>query len=248
MTNSSGTVQAKSAAIWLLYVLSCLWLAIAMSWWVYARFDYGYGFWYDRLDIGAHIQRYASQHPQKPGFAQLPREQHLQAFRQIRLAVHNQGQGLDNIVFMAPGGAAVRLLDEAETQHLRDVAALITRGQHGTVGALAGAILCLLWFRRRPLPAARFRAGAIATLSAALTVLLLVAGPKQVFYQFHVWLFPPEHQWFFYWELSLMSSLMKAPVLFGGIAAVLAGVGVPLALVLYLAGLRGVRIRTRREV
>ncbi len=248
MTNSSGAVQAKSAAIWLIYVVSCLWLALALSCWVYARFDYGYGFWFERMDIGAHIQRYAAQHPHKAEFAQLPREQYLQAFRQIRQAVHDGGQGLESIRFSTPDGRQMTLLDAAEIQHLHDVANLMTFAGRVSLVMLLTVLACLFWFRHRPLPGATLRFGAVSGLAVAVTVLLLVAGPKQVFYLMHVWVFPPEHQWFFYWEQSLMSTLMKAPNLFGGIAAVLAGVGIPLALLLYLGGLRAVRAWPRRIV
>ncbi|MFN2223885.1 MAG: DUF1461 domain-containing protein, partial [Candidatus Promineifilaceae bacterium] len=33
------------------------------------------------------------------------------------------------------------------------------------------------------------------------------------------WICPPGHQWFFYYQDSLMTTMMKAPVLFAGIAA-----------------------------
>lgn len=74
----------------------------------------------------------------------------------------------------------------------------------------------------------------------ALAIFALV-GAKQVFYALHVWLFPSENQWFFYWELSLMSAMMKAPYLFGGIAVVLATTGGLLAFFLYSGALKGVQ-------
>ncbi|MFT7095179.1 MAG: hypothetical protein ACJAV3_002995, partial [Alcanivorax sp.] len=51
-------------------------------------------------------------------------------------------------------------------------------------------------------------------------------------------LFPAENEWFFYWQDSLMSTLMKAPVLFGGIAAAIAIGALLLIPVLYWFGLR----------
>ena len=45
-----------------------------------------------------------------------------------------------------------------------------------------------------------------------------------------------------------MSTLMKAPDLFGGIAAVLVGVGVPLAVLIYLFGLYVMRTLRARIV
>ena len=77
----------------------------------------------------------------------------------------------------------------------------------------------------------------ITGLAGSLSALLVIVGPKKLFYAFHIWVFPVEHQWFFYWEQSLMSTLMKAPDLFGGIAVALVMFGVPLAVLLYLFGL-----------
>lgn len=240
MTKWNHSVQAQSASVWLLFVITSLWLAISLSWWVYARFDYGYSFWYDQLAIGAHIQRYVPKHPDKADFAQLPKEQLVEAFRQIRVAVHDGGAGLETILYPGESGART-LLDEAEVLHLRDVAHLLD------LAALAFWVVLVLWVAlawylgRRPLPPWRFRIGVLAGLAVAVALAFAVVGAKQIFYALHVWLFPPENQWFFYWELSLMSAMMKAPYLFGGIAAVLALVSGVLAFFLYSGALKGVQ-------
>lgn len=248
MTNSQGTVQAQSAGVWLLYALSCLWLGIAATLWAYSHIDYGYAFWYDQLEIGDHIRQYASQHPTKSEFADLPKTQHLRAFAEISRAVHKGGEGLESIAFSTHESTSVHLLDRAEILHLQDVANLIEMFAKASWLMVLVLISGLFFFSRRSLPSWRFRLGACVGLAASVTVLLLVAGPRDVFYQLHVWVFPPEHQWFFYWEQSLMSSLMKAPVLFGGIAVVLAGVGIPLGVLLYLSVLRLAGVLTGRKV
>ena len=63
-------------------------------------------------------------------------------------------------------------------------------------------------------------------LLAAVGLVLLIAGPTAVFYQLHIWIFPDDHQWFFYYQESLMSTMMKAPDLFGGIGATIGGLGI----------------------
>jgi hypothetical protein len=55
---------------------------------------------------------------------------------------------------------------------------------------------------------------------AALMVTVLLLGPNKVFYRLHPLVFPPAHQWFFYYQDSLMSTMMQAPDLFGYIAVV----------------------------
>lgn len=50
---------------------------------------------------------------------------------------------------------------------------------------------------------------------------VLLAGAKKFFYWLHTIVFPADHQWFFYYEESLMSTLMKAPALFAPISILL---------------------------
>jgi uncharacterized membrane protein len=122
-------------------------------------------------------------------------------------------------------------------QHLRDVAHLIDSGRW------ALAVAFLVWLplaagvARRPPPDWRRPALVAVTPLLAMVVWLLVSGPEAVFYQFHIWLFPADHEWFFYWQDSLMSTLMKAPVLFGGIAVVLVGGTLVLTPLFYRGGL-----------
>lgn len=229
--------QFRRALFWLLYGLACLWLAVALSWWGYARLNYGYGFWYSALHIRDHIERYAPQNPTKPGFAQLAPAQHKRAFTQIRKAVHNHGRGLRQITYPGPYGEPVRLLDRDEITHLQDVSRLLDRG------LLASLVVGLLWCLLAPTvarlgrPALRIRVGAVVLLVVTVTLVLVIAGPTQVFYAFHRWMFPPGHPWFFYWQESLMSTLMKAPYLFGAIAAVIGAVAVLVTPLIYLGGL-----------
>lgn len=246
MTNVTGSGQAKNTFIWLAYGLMSVWLAVAVAWSVYARFDYGYGLWYQALDIDRHIERYAPHNTARPGFAGLSPAEHHAAFHAIRVAVHAQGEGLEEIHYRAPDGASHSLLNEAEVEHLQDVAHLLRQATLITLG-LIPVWLAAAWLRSRHAPPAwPVRLG--WTLIAVLGVVaaLILIGPTRVFYAFHEWLFPPDHQWFFYWEESLMSTLMKAPDLFGAIAAVLAAAGLALTPILYLAGIMAARRIQRR--
>ncbi|KAF0806370.1 hypothetical protein A6D6_01705 [Alcanivorax xiamenensis] len=229
---------AASLAAWWLYTLNAMILALGVSWGLYSLCDYGYAFWYPTLDIEGHIQEYGPQNRYRRDFERLEAEQYQTLFHEIRQAVHDNGEGLEAIHYPNRLGEPVPLLRQAEILHLKDVAHLI---RLGTVVTLIAA--CLWWplallVRRQRRPSRSSRALALAVPLLGLALWLAVAGPEAVFYQFHIWLFPPEHEWFFYWQDSLMSTLMKAPVLFGGIALVLsAGVAV-LTPVIYFTGLR----------
>ncbi|MCH8542928.1 MAG: DUF1461 domain-containing protein [Alcanivorax sp.] len=230
--------QSKRGLLWLGYALICVWLALALSWWLLARLDYGYPVWYSLLGIEQHIATYAPENQARPGFEALSPAEHAEAFRAIRRAVHDHGNGLAAIQYTGPEGRVLPLLIQDEVLHLQDVADLLARA------TLASGLLCLLWFpaawasRRAGLPRWPSRCLSALVLAVPLLLWLLIAGPKAVFYQWHIWLFPPDNPWFFYWEESLMSTLMKAPYLFGAIALVLAAGALILTPVIYSAGYR----------
>jgi hypothetical protein len=54
----------------------------------------------------------------------------------------------------------------------------------------------------------------------------------------HVWVFPADHQWFFYYQDSLMSTLMKAPYLFGYIAVALVALATVFLALIFTLGAR----------
>ena len=160
--------QTGRGLIWLGYSLCCVWLALALAWWLYARIDYSYPLWYDMLDIDRHIAEYAPHNARKPGFAQLPPEQHYQAFAQISRAVHDNGKGLGEIVYRGPGGRDIRLLDRDERVHLEDVARLLRLGGYSALIALLGWLPLAMALARTGLPGWRARLAGAALMSVAM--------------------------------------------------------------------------------
>jgi hypothetical protein len=236
MNKHSRQGHVKNALQWFVCASLAFYLAVAASWWVNSLVDYGYPLWYQMLSIDQHISRYAPKHPSKRDFAQLSAQQHKQAFAQIVSAIHGRGEVLEQIDYQAPGRSKETLLDELEIRHLHDVARLLRMGGWATLAAF------LLWLglmkqqHARTLPGYRQRMLTVLVVALLSAAVLLLAGPKAVFYQLHVWLFPVENPWFFYWEESLMSTLMKAPVLFGAIAGQILLLALLLVLPIQLAG------------
>lgn len=227
-----------SDGLWSLVLISGLLAALATSWMLHRPFNYGYGFWYEQLEIGHHIDRFAPQNRYIRGFQATTDEQRLDLFAGIVDAVHHQGQGLSELSFTDRQGRLKPLLREPEIVHLQDVANLIdVLSVAGGIALLFCATGSFVLVRRR-VPLRWKSQGIILTGLLGLTALtLLIAGPKAVFYQLHVWIFPDEHQWFFYYQDSLMSTMMKAPDLFGGIGATIGVVGIVLfSLYLLLIG------------
>ena len=223
---------------WFGYALTTVVLALGVTWALYGQADYGYSFWYSALDIDQHIDEYGPLNRyQRPDLEALDAQHHIELFHQIRVAVHEGGEGLASIHYPDRQGARETLLRPAEVQHLRDVAHLIDSGRWALAVAFLAWLPLAAWVARRPPPDWRRRALVAVTPLLAMVVWLLISGPEAVFYQFHIWLFPADHEWFFYWQDSLMSTLMKAPVLFGGIAVVLLGGALVITPLFYRGGL-----------
>lgn len=246
MNKHSRQGHAKNALQWFVCASLSFYLALAASWWVNSQVDYGYSLWYQALAIDEHISRYAPKHPSKRDFAQLSAAQHVQAFAQIVSAIHGRGEILEQIDYHAPGQPAQKLLDELEVRHLYDVARLLRMGGWATLAALLLWLGLLKQQHLRTLPSYRQRLLTLLSMVAMSTAVLVLVGPKAVFYQLHVWLFPVENPWFFYWEESLMSTLMKAPVLFAAIAAQILLLALILVLPIQLVGRWFIALLSRR--
>ena len=70
----------------------------------------------------------------------------------------------------------------------------------------------------------------LLVIALLLTVVIVAVGPHDVFTALHEFVFPEDHQWFFYYQDSLMTTLMKAPDIFFAIGAAWA----VLATIIYL--------------
>ncbi|WP_430462443.1 DUF1461 domain-containing protein [Thalassolituus sp. LLYu03] len=204
--------------LWFAALFALLLGCLTAGWYAQAAVDYGYRFWYGQMDIGAHIDKFGPRNRYIHGFQHTSEEERIRVFAEIVDAVHHHGEGLADIRFHTASGPH-RLLREPEVQHLQDVANLIdVLSWAGLVALVAGLAAVLLLVRGGVRPRWKAQAGWLSGFVALAVALVLIIGPRQVFYQFHVWIFPEGHQWFFYYQDSLMSTLMKAPDLFGGIA------------------------------
>jgi hypothetical protein len=197
--------------------------SLYLSWRCLAAADFLYPVWYDHAGIGPHIDRYAPQNRYRDRFGDTGRAERLAIFAAIARAVRDDARGLETLTYTDADGVSRTLLRPPEIVHLQDVARLITRLERAGLAAcllFAGLVLWLR-YRRQTLPRLRRLLAWTGLGVAAAVGIVLLIGPRAVFYRFHVWVFPEGHQWFFYYQDSLMSTLMKAPYLFGYIAVAL---------------------------
>ncbi len=213
-------------AAWFAVLAGLLLVALGISWWLHAEFNYGYALWYDWLDLHAQIAEFGPQNRYILGFDTISPSAQQAAFNAIVHAIHNSGLGLTDIRFTDAYGVTKALLREPEVVHLQDVAALID-WLRVALCWVAGFTLAGLWLLRHRINEIQWRwqGGLLLVALAALGSLLAIVGFELVFYQLHRWIFPAGHEWFFFYQDSLMSTMMKAPDLFAGIGASLGLLG-----------------------
>lgn len=210
-------VKVSSALFSAVYGLMTLLVAVGLGWFILAKADYAYGIWHDHAGIKEAIEQYGPENRYRSGFAETTRTQRVELFSQISESVHNKGVGLRSIFYTVPGGNIVTpLLHEAEIIHLQDVGRLIhflTMVLYFIVSAWLGITVFQLW-RGKNLPAIKAQVSGFVVIVVACFLVLLLVGWEKVFNQLHIWVFPDDHQWFFYYQDSLMSTMMWAPHLF----------------------------------
>lgn len=216
-------MKVLTAIRWMLIVSALAIASLFVTWRLLAAVDFAYPVLYDVVGIDRTIARYGPENRVRPGFHETTRGERERVFAAIAEAVRQNGEGLDALTYRAADGRALgALLTEAEIVHLNDVARLVTRFEQAGWLSLAVLAALLLSARLRGEHPPRGRGlalGAAIGLGILLAALFII-GPESVFYWLHVQVFPAGHQWFFYYQESLMSMMMRAPVLFGAIAAI----------------------------
>ncbi|RYZ86381.1 MAG: DUF1461 domain-containing protein, partial [Moraxellaceae bacterium] len=155
------------------------------------------------------------------GFEKTTKAERERVFAEIAKSIRSSGEGLAQIHYKVEGEADKILLTEDEVLHLQDVSKLIDLAPFAVIPAwliLIGLIIRSIK-TNKPLPSVMQQLIGFTSVSVLIGIVLAVVGPKAVFTQLHIWVFPANHKWFFYYQDSLMSTMMHAPVLFAGIAA-----------------------------
>jgi hypothetical protein len=198
-----------SLSLWLL-CLMVVWIALSQQSFFYKQ-------WYQLLDIDKTIIEYAPLNRfGRANFVETSAEEHERLFAQITQAIHQQGSGLAAIQYSLHDGKKETLLTKNEVIHLQDVANLIAVA---TVGMKIIAVIFIfssLLMRYKEIAISSLVQQGIYAGGVMILLLLLsfFVGIKNIFYWLHMMIFPDNHQWFFYYEDSLMSTLMQAPNVF----------------------------------
>ena len=241
IVSTAETVTRKpeiaAAGTWLLITLLAFITASFLAWQILKIQNFNYGFWYDTIAIDQTITRYGPENRNRDHFELTNKPEHERLFAAIVTAIHNGGEGLKEITYHHPSGKEIdTLLTEPEVVHLQDVANLVTVFYWvGGISLILTPLLTLLALRRGlSFPALKKLAISWLVVIGAISLATVIIGPVKVFYQLHIWIIPKDHQWFFYYQDSLMTLMMKAPDLFGYIAIAWAVVALPLLFIILL--------------
>jgi lipoprotein signal peptidase len=208
-------------------LVSCLYV----SWQVLSQANFLYDQIYEQNNLEAHVNEFAPlNRNDKESFALTSKTERVRVFGDIAREINTGGDGLGSITYIPEGAdAATLFLVEAERDHLQDVADLVSNLK--PIGAVIASLLIAFygfcWYYKvsryqyfwQPsgVLVSLFQIGAVAALCAAITFAI---GPQQTFYLLHEWAFSDKAQWYFYFEDSLMTTLMPE-IVFANIAALL---------------------------
>ena len=213
----------KTKFFWLWFLLLTFIITLPITWWGMAKVDFFYSTLHDSIGIDEHIQRFAPRNQLgKLGFEKTSKQERVELFHGVVVGIHHNGQGLDKLVYKRQNKKDIILFTPAEIAHLKDVANLLNNIKPLILFALVIWLLAIMWvfLKRIRLPSAK-ELGLLSLAWVFVFVIILLSGPEKVFNQLHIWIFPEDNQWFFYYEESLMSTMMKAPYLFGYISIIL---------------------------
>lgn len=216
-------MRLPSYLLWPCIFIGQLLATSLLTWHLLAQVSFAYPLGYKMLGLEQHIAEFAPINRHKQGFATTKPEDHWELFAQITHAVQHSGEGLEKISYPLPNGTREPLMHQAEIIHLQDVSNLINKF-YGV--GIAGGVLWIIAFalamhQRASFPSMRHILLGFCGGIFTITTLVLALGATKVFYWFHTQIFPDGHQWFFYYEDSLMTTLMKAPDIFAFIAVLL---------------------------
>lgn len=210
--------------VWGVYSSISLLLSIWLAWHALAQANFLYPVWYSLLDIEQTVETFAPKNQFKPQFQFTEPGEHKRLFAEIVSAVQNNGDGLLNIYYLDQQGKPIeKFLTAEEVTHLQDVANLIHYLNRFSLLLMIACLLLLAGIYLFQVIMPSMKKIMLSVLACVIIVSLVVVllGAQDVFYWLHTKIFPAEHQWFFYYEESLMSTLMKAPVLFAPISLLL---------------------------
>ena len=206
-------------------------ICLTFSWYIWSQNNFSFGHLYEYNEIKEHIEKYAPQNRNRDNFEATTKDERVRIFGEIVKAINNNGFGLDKIVYKTDGEKIIdKFLTRPEIEHLQDVSILIKNMKKTSIYMMAVFFGLILFFWIYKVRKGKYFWKPFSVLAAffSMTFLLVICcaavlaiGPQNIFYIFHELFFADKGQWYFYFQDSLMTTLMPEPI-FGSIAVLLA--------------------------
>lgn len=219
VSKSKQHISKQSICIESLLLLLFFFCALYASWLVLVECNFFYGVWHQFM-IDDHIARYAPQNQfGKTDFATTTLTQREALFALLVDAIHQAPEQakstLTHINYTTTQGSQP-LLTQAEVMHLVDVTRLVRFFTYfsWTIYFVAIGLCFFLLHKKQPTQITLRTSMYLVAMLVLLVGGIVAVGAKDIFYQLHLFVFPANNRWFFYYQESLMSTMMQAPWLF----------------------------------
>jgi len=221
--------------LWLPVLPLLLVFCFFLTWTGLSKVNFLYSFWYQHTALEEFIDFYAPQNRFKKNFELVDKQGRIEIFAEIVTAINNGGVGLGEIVYYDSGGDIVdTFLHDSERIHLEYVSDLVILFKYFSMFSLIWLLVLLifLFFYSTAVPDLKKLTLLYLYVFLFIGVVVLIYGPENTFVLLHEAAFPDNHQWHFYYQDSLMTTLMMAPDLF----AYIAGVWISISLLIFFVG------------
>ena len=218
-------------------ILSIFLLAVCtlLSWHTLSKLNFFFDHVYEYNEIADHIDQYAPKNVNRNDFEVTTKEERIRLFGEMVTAVNSDGSGLSDIYYKAPSDEKIdTFLTEPELNHLIDVSELVSYSNEigVTVAICLVVIYSLLYICKssNTKPFWKPISMPIILINTSLftiigTLGIFMIGPHNVFLYLHEVMFSDKAQWDFFFEESLMTTLLPVPV-FGSMAIMLVVVAI----------------------
>ena len=178
--------------------------------------------------IESHIAEFAPQNRQnRINFELTSKNERIRIVGKILRTVNSKGVGLETIKYFNTDGVPVNLfLTLAEVEHLKDVSVLVhlMNSIAFILMIIFIIIFSLAWRYKTTTPSLLMLTCNMVGFVIIATGCIIFIGPQIVFNELHEWVFADKSEWHFYYQDSLMTTLLKAPDTFATMAILMTAI------------------------
>jgi hypothetical protein len=208
--------------------IAVFFICLVLSWHFLSKANFFFDTLYDMHQIESHIAEFAPQNRQnRINFELTSKNERIRIVGKILRTVNSKGVGLETIKYFNTDGVPVNLfLTLAEVEHLKDVSVLVhlMNSIAFILIIIFIIIFSLAWRYKTTTPSLLMLTCSMVGFVIITTGCIIFIGPQIVFNELHEWVFADKSEWHFYYQDSLMTTLLKAPDTFATMAILMTAI------------------------